>query len=1048
MAIEFARTHVISRGNGHSAVKAAAYRSGEKLRDVRADRHSDYSHRADDVVHSEILLPAGSDPGFADREKLWTAVEEREDSSTRRATAQLAKDHIIALPKELSSEQHAELAKSFAEQEFVNHGFVVDLNVHYHSDGNPHAHLMTTLRKLDGSEFGQKERGGNGNFYTNGKKVPDDVQLRHRWVEFQNEYFRQHDINLTVENNDGQFEPEIHVGPRKWMAHPADDHEATVENLSKISGRAAAILKNPEILVERVSDRKSVFTRHDLYRELHKLVDDLDAFKAIKSRLDNHSSLISIGMNGGHTEFFTSRAVVEAEKKIAEMAAALSKDSTRFTVDQKHIDLAFTKQSMLSDEQRKAVTHTLESNRLACVVGLAGAGKSTMLRSMREAAIASGHRVVGVALAGKAAEELATSAGIESRTLASFIGAHKCEKLDIKKGDIVVMDEAGMVNNKTMLAVMEIVVKAGAKLVMVGDGEQLQPIQAGSPFKVLTEKFNSAHIETIRRQRIDWQREATFDLAKGRGQSAFARYESEGFVHSGPGESVIQKLVDDYIENLSEGSSRAILAHRNKDVKAINEMVRDRLKSSGAIAKGRSFRIGVASTNAGIPLGTQIGDSVIFGESNEPMGYSASDRGTYAGEQNGMQVVQLDNGGELSFSPENAPIFESDVEITASDIELSTNDRILFTKNDSVLGVKNGMLGTLIGYEKDRVLIELDDGKRVEFSSDEYSHIEHGYATTIHKSQGMTVDHTYLLGSSTMDKHLGYVGLSRHRDSVNIYLPNEDFRRQGFGDLISRANHQQSVLDIVERQGLSFDEENIGRTEFVDTSPPSTGGNAMDTVAAATGEDSITVDQAVQTLESTRISLVEKMNHDADLTIREAERQSRIAERALDNHRASEPKQGLLSSKSRHQEWQSQLQVLEKSAGQAERAVKGLKVERDSSQEKYSREARREAARKHPEAAQVARTYKAIETKQKLMDRFDSLQTDIASSAEKGLSPDRVNRLHTQLDRVIKDLGADKGATAQLSSDERRSIQVARKKVADQQRARAIEERSRGGLER
>ena len=94
MGIEFARSHVLSRSAGHSAVKAAAYRSGEKLHDERTGRTADYSHRSSDVLSAQILLPEGADEKFLDRETLWSAVEDREDQHNRRASAQLAKDHI------------------------------------------------------------------------------------------------------------------------------------------------------------------------------------------------------------------------------------------------------------------------------------------------------------------------------------------------------------------------------------------------------------------------------------------------------------------------------------------------------------------------------------------------------------------------------------------------------------------------------------------------------------------------------------------------------------------------------------------------------------------------------------------------------------------------------------------------------------------------------------------------------------------------------------------------------------------------------------------
>jgi len=1047
MAIEFARTRVISRGDGHSAIKAAAYRAGEKLRDDREGRYSDYSHRNDDVVCSEILLPTGADQSLLDREKLWTAVEDREDQHNRRASAQLAKDHLISLPKELSKEQHIEMTRAFAEREFVSRGLVVDMNIHYHSDGNPHAHLLTTTRALEGNRFGLKDREANGDFYSNATKVVDPVQIRHRWAEFQNEYFREQEIDLNVENNDGRLQAIPSMGPTKWMEENGETTSKLAEKAVVLKGRSATLLENPDIIIERVSDRKSVFTRHDLYRELHKLVDDNTAFSAIKERLENHSDLISVGINAGEKELFTSKSVVETEKKIGEIGANLLSKDDDFSIKESAITEALAKQSFLSEEQKLAVRHTLESNRMASVVGLAGAGKSTMLLSMREASEASGHNVFGIALAGKAAEELTKSSGIDSRTIASFLAAEKSGKLEINPGDVIVMDEAGMVNNKTMMDVMKVVEKAGAKLVMVGDGEQLQPIQAGSPFKRLTEKFGSANIETIRRQKEDWQRNATFDLAKGRGKEALQAYKDNGFVHSLDKNDAIDRLINDYTTDRKNGGSQAILAHKNADVKQINSLVRDNLKSTGNLKTGRVFKAGQTSTNAGIPLGARIGDTLIFADSNKAMGYSAADKGTYMGEQQGMHTINLDTGSKLSFAAESAPMLKLEEERLLTDLELSTGDRILFTKNDSQLGVKNGMLGTLISYEGDQVAVALDDGGTVNFTADEYSNIDHGYATTIHKSQGMTVDKAYLLGSNTMDKHLGYVGLSRHRESVNVYLPKEEFQKTDFGALLSRTNHQESVLDLAEKQGLNYDKSDIGKTEFYNPKPSGEGEIPMNTAVAAATEDVLTVDEALQTLESTRLSIIEQMNNDAQNNIKEAERAARIAERSIDSHRDAEPKKGLFSGKAAHQEWSDKLESLQHESTTANKTLSNLKTELDSSQEKFSRQARKEAATRHPEEADVAKAHKTQERTNELYNKVKTIEKDISELDGDDRRGTRTDNLHNKLERALKDLAANKEATEKLTPEQSKSIKETTVKLTQAKQERQIEERSRGGHE-
>ncbi len=600
MAIEFARSSILTRSSGHTAIKAAAYRAGEKLVDERIGRVANYEHRAGEVGHSEILLPADAAESLRDRKTLWSAVEAREDEHNRRLSAQLAIDTVIALPVELSKTQHIELARTFAQQEFVSKGLVVDLAIHYHSDGNPHAHLMRTTRVLDGDRFGAKYREGNGKFY-GGKKIADAEQLRHRWAEFQNAYFRENGIDAVVKNNDGQYRAEVHLGPAHAMEGKGIKTVRQEQRDAAINARDAALLAHPEMVIERVSDRKSVFTWHDLYRELNELCASSDVYVQVKAMLDASSLLINI--KADDKEFLTTQQVLETEMAIRGKSEILSRESENFAVGVKAIQDFVIARTDLSDEQKDGAKALLDARRLGVVVGLAGAGKSTMLKSVKEAYEAQGHRVAGITLGGKAAMELSASSGIESRTITSWLWEVEKTPESLKAGDVVVMDEAGMVNNLLMDRVLAQVVGAGAKLVLIGDGEQLQPIQAGCPFRDIATQQGYTEIGTVRRQKVAWQREATENLARGRGVLAVSAYEAAGHVHHFAGASdAFDQLVSDYLA-VGEGS-KIVLAHRNKDVQQINEQIRAGLVEIGAVQAGVVFGRGGAQE---APLRTPFG---------------------------------------------------------------------------------------------------------------------------------------------------------------------------------------------------------------------------------------------------------------------------------------------------------------------------------------------------------------------------------------------------------------------------------------------------------
>jgi hypothetical protein len=174
MAIYHLRAKVIGRAAGKNAVASAAYRqggysvvamagyrSGSSLTDERTGRTWDYTRKGG-VEHTEIMAPDHAPAWALDRSELWNRVEAGE----KRKDAQLAREIEISLPRELSAEQCIDLVRAYVRTEFVHRGMIADVAIHRPraSDGGeqPHAHIMLTMRSLDGDGFGRKERSWNG----------------------------------------------------------------------------------------------------------------------------------------------------------------------------------------------------------------------------------------------------------------------------------------------------------------------------------------------------------------------------------------------------------------------------------------------------------------------------------------------------------------------------------------------------------------------------------------------------------------------------------------------------------------------------------------------------------------------------------------------------------------------------------------------------------------------------------------------------------------------------------------------------------------------
>lgn len=234
MAIFHMNISVISRGKGRSAVGASAYRAGEKITNEYDGITHDYTNKKG-IEYTEVILPENAPKAFKDRKILWNEVEKIEKSSK----AQLSREVEIALPKELSLEENINLLKEYVLENFVKSGMCADIAVHDKKDGNPHAHIMLTMRPIqENGEWGGKSK----KEYTldkDGKKIYDKKKKtykcktikatnwdeketlgkwRENWAIKVNERLLANNIqekisHLSLEEQGIERIPQIHIGP-------------------------------------------------------------------------------------------------------------------------------------------------------------------------------------------------------------------------------------------------------------------------------------------------------------------------------------------------------------------------------------------------------------------------------------------------------------------------------------------------------------------------------------------------------------------------------------------------------------------------------------------------------------------------------------------------------------------------------------------------------------------------------------------------------------------------------------------------------------------
>ena len=726
MAIYHLSVKVMSRADGRSAVAAAAYRAAEELHDERLGRAHDFTNKAG-VIHSEILLPDGAPERLLDRATLWNEVEAGE----KRKDAQLAREIEIALPRELSQAEAIRLAQDFVRERFVAHGMVADLNVHWgrtaSGDEQPHAHVMLTMRAVGPDGFGKKMRDWN--------RTEVLVGWRERWAELANERLAElgHDIRVDHRSHAAQgigLEPQNKIGPAGARRDArGEDAERAAEHEALARRNGDQIIADPALVLAALTRQQSTFTRRDLARVVDRHTADAEQFATAMAKVGASPELVRLGADGRGQDRFTTREMLATEQRMEQAGVTLAARQAHGV----NLRRRLAESTTLGREQLLAFRHVTQTRDLSVVVGYAGTGKSTMLGVAREAWEADGYQVRGAALSGIAAEQLEAGAGIASRTVHSLLFQWEQGREVLTDRDVLVVDEAGMIGSRQMERLLSQAQAAGAKVVLVGDPEQLQAIEAGAAFRAIAERVGAVEITEVRRQREAWQQQATRELATERTDAALTRYQQAGMVH---GHATLDEAKAaivagwDAARKESPEARQIMLAYRRDDVRDLNARARAVRQAAGEL--GEDYR------------------------------------------------VQTERGAR----------------------DFAAGDRVYFLRNERSLGVKNGTLGTVArieGYvpgQGNRLAVRLDDGRSVSFDVKDYAHIDHGYAATVHKSQGVTVDRTHVLATSHMDRHATYVGLSRHRDRVDLHWSADQVgSRERLARVLGRERLKDTSLD-------------------------------------------------------------------------------------------------------------------------------------------------------------------------------------------------------------------------------------------------------------
>ncbi len=550
--------------------------------------------------------------------------------------------------------------------------------------------------------------------------------------------------------------------------------------------------------IEHSFERKSVASEKELLTLAFKRSYGSANPEQVKTAFDKKDNLIS--QKTGKTNFITTK---EAVKEETHLIKSVSEDRGKF----KPINANYEIQNdMLNVEQRKAVTHALTSkDRTIVIEGGAGTGKTTLMTELAKGVEKADKKIFAFAPSADASRGVLRDEGFHSADTV----AHLLQNKDLHsqlKNQVIWIDEAGQLGNKTMNGVMDIAKSQNARLILTGDIKQHGSVERGDALRLIQERTGTktARVNEIQRQKTKDYKQAVKSISEGKITEGYDKLHSMGSVHEIEHSAERHKAIaKDYLKAVDAKKSVLVVAPTHKEGEDVTNAIRDNLKAKqrlGAVEKTFSIQKNLSFTEAQRKDHTLYKDGHIIQFHQNVKGFKAGNRYHCFKKEGvanmGSVMVKDKEGKEKLLSLDHAPHFQV---FEKSDIALCQGDKIRISQNGKSLEdrkLNNGQIYSVVGFNKKNDII-LSNGATL---GKDFGNFTHGYCTTSHASQGKSVDRVLIAQSSASfkatSKQQFYVSVSRGKQSCHIYTDNAVDLRQA----INKNADRLTALDIADKK--------------------------------------------------------------------------------------------------------------------------------------------------------------------------------------------------------------------------------------------------------
>ncbi len=523
---------------------------------------------------------------------------------------------------------------------------------------------------------------------------------------------------------------------------------------------------------------------------------DLDKIRDENRRLQERGQLLAVSASGSaaHVSFTTSEMIALERDNLDLMRVGQGR--TTPIAQPNEIQRWAAERGLLSDQAEAAKITLTACDWLTAIEGRAGSAKTTTVGAIAEFAREHGYSVQGFAPTTRAVKSL-SEAGVNARTVASLV-----ENPSLPAGDkqFWIVDESSLLSTRQMNRLLHRARDQGIeRIVFLGDQRQHHAIEAGRPiFQMQQVGMPVARLDIIRRQRDPNLRQAVALAAAGRIADALTLLENHNRVREITiANDRYEAIAREYLAAHQAGQRVLVVSPANDERRQLNSAIRDLLRSRGHIAAVESEQTILVNRNLtraqrAHDRNYEVGDVVLYRRGSKKLGLA---RGAYASVvavdlKHNRITVRTEDGRALQYNPKRP----SGVEVFRPEPRtFAVGDRIQFRAPDRALKVANGELATVVAINDAKAVLRADTGREVNATLQRLRHIDYGYASTSHSSQGATVDRVVvnietLRSAELVNRKQFYVSISRARDGVTIYTDDHEALRHAVN-----RNREKSV---------------------------------------------------------------------------------------------------------------------------------------------------------------------------------------------------------------------------------------------------------------